>query len=60
MYAFIYLFLERREGREKEGEKNTDQLPFIHAPAGDQTCDQGMCHDWESNQGPLVLRDNAH
>ena len=27
----FYLFLEQREGRKKERERNTDQLPLIHA-----------------------------
>ena len=29
---FIYLFSERGEGREKEGERNIDQLPLVSTP----------------------------
>ena len=54
----IYLFLEKGEGREKE-ERNINQLPFIHTPTRDQTCNPGMCPDWESNQQPFALQDNA-
>ena len=32
---FIYLFLEREEGREKERERNIGWLPLARAPAGD-------------------------
>ena len=47
---FIY-FLERRGGREKERERNTDvrenlnQLPLVRSPTGDQTRNLGMCPD---------------
>ena len=45
--GFIYLFLERREGREKEGVKRECVL----APhTGEVACNLGMCPDWESNQ----------
>ena len=30
----IYLFLEREEGREKERERNIDQLPLTHSQPG--------------------------
>ena len=47
---FIYLFLVRGGGREKERkrnidvqEKNIDQLPLVHAATGDRTHDPGMC-----------------
>ena len=40
---FIYLFLERGEGREKEREENINVwLPLAH-PTGDLTCNPGMC-----------------
>ena len=35
------LTLEREEG----GERNTDWLPLIHTPTGDQTQNLGMCPD---------------
>ena len=41
---FICLLLERGEGREKERERNTNRLPLIHNPSGDQTHYPGM---WE-------------
>ena len=49
---FTYLFLESREGREKEGERKIDVretsiscLPYDW----DQTHNPGMCPDWELN-----------
>ena len=36
--GFTYLFtLERGDGREREKERNTEQLPPVHAPTRDQT-----------------------
>ena len=52
---FIYLFLQREEGREKERERNIDvreicQLVASRAPPnGDLAHNPGMCPDWESN-----------
>ena len=49
----IYLFLERRERREKEGEKH-ECVVASHAPlTGDLACNPGMCPDWELNQQPF-------
>ena len=46
---FIYLFLERGEGKERERE--TSSVVTSHMlPARDLTHDPGMCPDWESNQ----------
>ena len=48
---FIYLFLERGEGREKDRERNIDvqekhQLVDSHMPqTEDLACNQGMCPD---------------
>ena len=60
----FYLFiLERGEGREKKRERNIDvrnihQLNLVHAPTGEQTCNLGMCPDWESNQRPFTFWDD--
>ena len=63
---FIYFyFWFKREGKEKEREetsmweRNIDWLPSVHAPSGHQTCNPGMCPDWESNQWPFSLLDEA-
>ena len=45
---FIYLFLERGEGREKEKERN---ISVRENP--------GTFPDWELNRPPFALRDNA-
>ena len=51
---FIYLFLERGEGREKERERNINVwLPLTHPQLGDLACNPGICPDWESNWRPL-------
>ena len=48
---FIYLFLERGEGREKERERNINASHV--SPAGDLACNPDMFPDWESNWGPF-------
>ena len=53
---FIYLLLERANGREKE-ERNSD-VQKIHRsvgtpPTGDLACNPDMCPDLESNQWTL-------
>ena len=49
---FIYLFLERGEGREKE-KREKHQLAASRMPStGDLACNLGMCPDQESNQPP--------
>ena len=60
-----YLFLERREGREKERERNIDvqqkhqSVASCVPPTGDLACNPGMCPDWESNRRPFSLQDVA-
>ena len=55
---FIYVFLERRKGREKEREReretsicerNIDHSPLARAPTGDRAHNPGMRPDLESN-----------
>ena len=59
------LFLERREGREKERERNIDmrQKPQWDSSrtclTGDQTHNPGIFPDWESNGQPLTLQDDS-
>ena len=54
IYLFIY-FLERGEGREKERRRNINarekqgSAVSCTSPNRDQTCNLGMCPDWESN-----------
>ena len=45
------MFIDLRE--------NTDQLPLIHAPTGDQTCNLGVCPDWRSKTQSSGVRDDA-
>ena len=33
-------------------------LPPVRAPAGDRTCNLGMCPDWESNLQPFGAQDD--
>ena len=49
---FIYLFLERGGGREKERERNISVVASHLAPTGNLACNPGMCHDWELNLRP--------
>ena len=50
---FVYLFLERGEGKEKERERNINMwLHLMHPPTEDLDHNPGMCPDWELNQWP--------
>ena len=53
---FIYLFLERKEGKEKGGEKHQCVVSSHEPPTGDLACNPGMCPDWESNRLPSGLQ----
>ena len=57
---FIYLFLEREEGREKERERNINMwLPLMHhlpTPTGGLARNPGMYPDWELNRQPFGLQ----
>ena len=56
---FIYLFLERGDQREKEGEKH-QCVVASHVPlTGDLACNPGMGPDWELNQQPFGLQASA-
>ena len=46
----MYLFLERREGKEKERERNINVWLLLMPSTGDLARNPGMCPDWESNQ----------
>ena len=51
---FIYLLLERGDGREKDRERNIKCVvasPVL--PTGDLACNPSTCPDWESNQRPF-------
>ena len=52
---FIYLFLEREEGKEKERERNINVWPHT----GGLTCNPGMCPDWEVNLWPFGSQAHA-
>ena len=56
---FIYLFLDREEGREKERERETSMfLSYMPLP-GHLACNPGMCPDWQWNQQPFGLQADA-
>ena len=50
---FIYLFIERGEGREREGKKQQCVVASHTPPTGDLAHNPGMCPDWESNRRPF-------
>ena len=62
---YIYLLLERGEGREKERERNIiDQekhrlVASNTPPTGDLACNPGLCPDWESNHRPFSSQAGA-
>ena len=50
----FYLFLERREGREKRGRETSVRLSCLsRALHQDLAHNPGVCPDWEPNQQPL-------
>ena len=54
---FIYLFLERREGREKERERNINVwLPLMHPPRGTWPATQACALTGSRTGDPLVHR----
>ena len=62
MISFFFLkilFLEREEGREKEGEKHQYVVASCMPPTGDLAHNPGMCPDWESKLQLFGLQDNA-
>ena len=61
---FIYLFLERGEGREKERKETLmwEKLQLVASrtrPNRGQTHNPGMCPNWELNQRPFTLWHDA-
>ena len=61
---YLFIVLERGEGREKErgrntSVRNTDQLPLEHTPMGDRPCNLGTRPDQESNPRSFTLQDSA-
>ena len=57
---FMYLFLGRREGMEKERDRNINMwLPLVCSLQGTWPRNPGMCPDGESNQGPFGLQAGA-
>ena len=53
---------DRDRDREREREKEREggrEMPSAHTKLGDQTCNLGMCLDWEPNLQPFGVRDNA-
>ena len=44
--SYIYLSLERGEGREPERGRDIEGLPPAHAPSGDGTRKPGLCLTW--------------
>ena len=54
---FIYVFLERGEGREKEGERNINVwLPLTHTPLGTWPTNQACALTGNRTGGSLVRR----
>ena len=47
--AFIYLFIFRERGQEgeREGEKHQSVVASHTPPTGDLACNSGICPDWE-------------
>ena len=50
---FIYLYLERGEGSEKDREKHQYAVASRAPHTGELTRDPGMCPDWEPNWRPF-------
>ena len=59
IFKIFYLFLDRGEGREKEGEKHQCVVAFHTLPTGDLLRNRGMCLDEELNQRPFGSQAHA-
>ena len=46
-FSRFYLFLERGEEKEKEGEKHQYVVASHAPPTGNLACNPGMCPDWK-------------
>ena len=55
----FHLFLERGEGRGREGEKHQCMVAFHVLPTGDLARSPGLCPDWESNERPFASQSGA-
>ena len=53
---YLFIFGKRERERERKGEKHQCVVASRAPPAGDLTCNPGMCPDWELNCDPLVPR----
>ena len=47
---YLFIYLERGEGREKEGEKHQCVVASHVPPSGGLVCNPGKCPDWKLNQ----------
>ncbi|KAF6099831.1 hypothetical protein HJG60_011562 [Phyllostomus discolor] len=58
VFCSMYLFLERREGREKQRERNISMreisITSCTPPTGDLARNPGMCPDWKLNRQPFA------
>ena len=54
-----FMLLTFREGKGGREERNIDGLPLIWDPTRDRTRNSGKYPDWELNQRPFALRDDA-
>ena len=55
----FYFFLERGEGREKEGKKHQCVVAARTPPTGDLARNPGMCPDWGSNWRAFASQSRA-
>ena len=53
---YLFMFRERGEERESEGEKHQCVITPHVPPTADLTHNPGMCPDWESNWCPFSLQ----
>ena len=56
---FVYIFLERGEGRQRKREKHNFGC-LLHIPQLGLAHNPGMCPDWESDLWPLLCRPALH
>ena len=63
-FKILFIFRERTREGEREGEKHqcereTSIRNLLYAPTWGPGCNLGLCPDWESNQQPFGLQDDA-
>ena len=59
LFYFILFYFIVRERERNTDVRNINQLPPVHAPTGNQTCNLGLCPDQRWNPQPFGVQDHT-